>query len=101
MKIITLCGSSKFKKEFEEENKRLTLNNNIVISLSFFEHSGDKISIGEKIILSEIHLEKIKISDEIYIINVNGYIGKSTQKEIDYAKSLNKKIRYFSIDDLG
>lgn len=94
MKIITLCGSTRFKKEFEEQNKRLTLEGNIVISVGCFGHSGDEITEGQKIMLDEIHKRKIDLSDEIFVINVDGYIGSSTQNEILYAINKNKVVQY-------
>ncbi|MBE6446559.1 MAG: hypothetical protein E7021_04065 [Alphaproteobacteria bacterium] len=100
-KIITLCGSSKFKDEFLRLQKELTLAGNIVLSLPFFSHSDglfDKMTEIEfqklKNMLSEIHQQKIDMSDEIFVVNVNGYIGESTKQEIEYAKSQNKRIVY-------
>ncbi len=51
---------------------------------------------NKKFFLDELHKRKIDLADEILIIDVNGYIGDSTKSEIEYAKSLNKKIRYLS-----
>lgn len=39
--VVTLCGSTRFKKEFMEVQKQLTLEGNIVISVGLFGHSGD------------------------------------------------------------
>lgn len=97
MKIITLCGSTKFKKEFEDWNKNLTLQKNIVLSVVLFSHEDNhKLSIEEKNIFFEMHKKKIDISDEIFVIDVDGYIGESTKKEIEYAKSKGKKVIYLS-----
>ena len=41
-KVITLCGSTRFKDAFLETQKRLTLEGNIVISVGLFGHSGDE-----------------------------------------------------------
>jgi len=92
MKVITLCGSTRFKDDFERINKELTLQGNIVISVAFFGHSGDLISDEQKILLDKIHKCKIDLADTVYIINKNGYIGNSTKSEIEYAKSKGKKI---------
>lgn len=92
--IITLCGSTRFKDEFMAVQKKLTLEGNIVISLGVFAHSGDIISNEEKIMLGEMHKRKIDMSDEIFVINVDGYIGDSTRSEIEYAKLCGKKIRF-------
>ena len=40
-KVITLCGSTKFKDAFIKAQKDLTLKGNIVISVGLFGHSGD------------------------------------------------------------
>jgi hypothetical protein len=92
--VITLCGSTRFKDEFMAVQKKLTLEGNIVISLGVFAHSGDIISNEEKIMLCEMHKRKIDMSDEIFVINVDGYIGDSTRSEIEYAKLCGKKIRF-------
>lgn len=97
MKVITLCGSTKFKDQFEQANSFLTLQGNIVISLAFFEQSeGFEITQLHAKLLGNIHFRKIDISDEIFVINVDGYIGNSTRKEIEYAEMKGKAIRYYS-----
>ena len=95
-KVITLCGSTQFKDEFVEAKKRLTLDGNIVISVGLFGHSGDnEVWIeGTKEMLDDMHLRKIDMADEIYVINVDGYIGTSTRNEIEYAKRTGKVVRY-------
>lgn len=81
MKVIELCGSTKFKKQFEQANAYLTLHGNIVISLAFFEQSeGFEITDEQTALLGKIHFRKIDMSDEIFVIDVNGYIGSSTSK---------------------
>lgn len=96
VKVITLCGSTKFKDEFLFHQKRLTLAGHIVISVGLFGHSGDDEAwIGSnKEMLDKLHLAKIDMSDEIFVINPNLYIGESTRKEIDYAKSKGKEINF-------
>ena len=93
-KIITLCGSTKFKEDFERVNKELTLKGNIVISVACFGHSGDIFTGEQKIMLDDIHKRKIDLADAIYVINKNGYIGSSTKSEIEYAKQHGKEILY-------
>ena len=102
-KIVTLCGSTKFKKEFLEIQKKLTLLGYIVISVGLFGHSGDN-EVWEnmdegtltktKSMLDDMHKRKIDLSDMIYVINVGGYIGESTRSEIEYAISTGKEVRY-------
>lgn len=102
-KIITLCGSTRFKDEFLKAQKDLTLKGNIVISVGLFGHSGDdevweNMDEGTltktKAMLDDMHKRKIDMSDEIYVINVNGYIGESTKSEIEYAIKHGKKVNY-------
>lgn len=93
-KVITLCGSTKFKAEFMKVQKELTLKGYIVISVGCFGHSGDVVTDEQKIMLDNMHMRKIDMADEIFVINVGGYIGESTKSEIEYAKSHNKKVNY-------
>lgn len=95
-KVITLCGSTRFKDEFMEVQKRLTLAGNIVISVGLFGHSGDNEvwTDGTKEMLDDMHKRKIDRADEIFVINVGGYIGSSTRSEIEYAKATGKDIHY-------
>ena len=83
-KVITLCGSTRFKDEF------------IVISVGLFGHSGDNEvwTEGTKEMLDDMHLRKIDMADEIFVINVGGYIGSSTRGEIEYARKTGKVVRY-------
>lgn len=94
--VITLCGSTKFKDDFIREQKRLSLEGNIVISVGLFGHSGDTevLTDGVKEMLDDMHKRKIDMADEIFVINKNGYIGSSTKSEIEYAIKTNKKVRY-------
>ena len=95
-KVITLCGSTRFKEAFLKVQKELTLRGNIVISVGLFGHSGDDEvwTEGTKEMLDDMHKRKIDMADEIFVINVDGYIGESTKSEIEYAKSLGKKVNY-------
>ena len=102
-RVITLCGSTRFKDEFMEAQKRLTLEGNIVISVGLFGHSGDN-EVWEnmdegtltrtKEMLDYMHKRKIDMADEIYVINIGGYIGTSTKSEIEYAEATGKTVRY-------
>ena len=102
-KVVTLCGSTKFKDEFERVQKELTLKENIVISVGLFGHSGDdevwegmtEDTLTEtKRMLDDMHKRKIDMADEIFVINVGGYIGESTRSEIAYAEKTGKKVNY-------
>lgn len=101
--VVTLCGSTRFKNEFMQAQKVLTLAGKIVISVGLFGHSGDE-EVWEnmdegtltktKEMLDDMHKRKIDMADEIFVINKNGYIGDSTKSEIAYAKKTGKKVSY-------
>ena len=95
-KVITLCGSTRFKDQFIEAQKKLTLEGNIVISVGLFGHSGDDEvwTEGTKAMLDDMHKRKIDMADEIFVINVGGYIGNSTRSEIEYAKQNGRMVNY-------
>ena len=102
-KVVTLCGSTRFKDEFMKVQKDLTLKGYIVISVGLFGHAGDS-EVWEnmdegtltktKEMLDDMHKRKIDMADEIFVINKNGYIGSSTLSEIEYAKKTGKIIKY-------
>jgi hypothetical protein len=95
--VITLCGSTKFKNEYLEVNKWLTLQGNIVIATGLYgQADGDKLKREEKIMLDKLHKDKIDISDEIFVIDVNGYVGNSTKGEMEHADFKGKKIRFYT-----
>ena len=91
-KIVTICGSMRFKDKMIEISKELEIKNKYVVIQCIY--SNDKFTEKEQQILSNLHYNKIKISDAIYVVNVNGYIGNSTVKEIEYAKRLGKEVMY-------
>lgn len=95
-KVITLCGSTKFKEQYLKAQKQLTLEGNIVISVGLFGHSGDDEvwTEGTKAMLDDMHKRKIDMADEIFVVNVGGYIGESTRSEIQYAIENDKCVRY-------
>lgn len=96
-RVITLCGSTRFMDEFERQNRRLTLEGNVVLSVATKAHEGGGfVTSAEKTLLDRVHREKIRLSDEIFVIDVGGYIGPSTNAEIEFAKRLKKPVRYLS-----
>ncbi len=105
-KVITLCGSTRFKEQFMDVQKRLTLEGNIVISVGLFGHSGDNevwenmdegTLTATKAMLDDMHKAKIDMADEIFVINVGGYIGDSTRSEIEYAQAHGKTVSYLEL----
>ncbi len=95
-RVVTLCGSTRFKDAFMEVQKRLTLEGNIVISVGLFGHSGDDEVWKENVkeMLDDMHKRKIDMADEIFVVNVGGYVGSSTRSEIEYALAHGKSVRY-------
>ena len=101
-KVITLCGSTKFEAEFAEVNQRLTMEGCVVISLGMFnlpalqDYDWTADSSGLKGRLGAVHFQKIRMADEVYVVDPGGYVGESTRGEIAYAESLGKPVRYLS-----
>lgn len=95
-KVVTLCGSTRFKEDFLKVQAELTLKGMIVISLGIFSSSEEKrlLSNEIKIMLADMHRQRIDISNSIYVVNPNGYIGKSTKLEIKYALEKGKTVEY-------
>ena len=98
MKIITVCGSLRFYKEMMEVTEKIELEGNCML-VSIYNPSRpnkDDFTEDEALMLDKMHKERIKLDDAILVVNVNGYIGSSTSKEIEFAKSLNKEIIYYT-----
>ena len=96
--IICLCGSTRFMEAFFEVGWKFTLEGKIVLSIGVCKHADDHggEALGQETAdkLDELHLRKIDLADLVFVLNVGGYIGKSTRKEIKYAESKNKPIQY-------
>lgn len=93
--IVTLCGSTKFKEDFIKAYEELSAAGNIVLSVGRFTHADERdtsLKLKEK--FDEMHKAKILMSDFIYVINRDDYIGSSTAKEIQYAQLINTEVRY-------
>ena len=100
-KVVTLCGSTRFKEQYMEVQKRLTLEGCIVISVGLFGHSGDEEvwKPGTKEMLDDMHLRNSTWQTRSFVVNVGGYIGESTRREIAYAEKTEKKINYLEKQD--
>lgn len=98
MKIITVCGSLKFYKEMMEITEKIELQGNCMLVPIYnpSKSSKDDFTEDEALILDKMHKERIKLSDAILVVNINNYIGSSTKSEIEFAKSLNKEIIYYT-----
>ena len=98
MKIITVCGSLKFVKEMMEITEKMELEGNCMLVPIYNPSKSNKDDFTEEegLMLDKMHKERIKLSDAILVVNINGYIGSSTKNEIEFAKSLNKEIIYYT-----
>lgn len=96
--VVCLCGSTRFMDAFFVEGWRLTLEGKIVLSIGVCKHAddhgGEAIGRGCADMLDELHYRKIDLADEVLILNVGGYIGESTRKELDYAISQGKPVSF-------
>ena len=96
MKVITLWGSLKFQKDMMIVAEKMALEGNCILTpvypiLENCERTDEQL---EK--LKQAHFKRIELSDAILVINVNNYIGNSTNLEIEYAKKLEKEIIYYT-----
>ena len=96
--IVCLCGSTRFMDAFFEAGWQFTLDGYIVLSVGVCkhaEHHGAE-ALGQDVAnrLDELHLRKIDLADSVFVLNVGGYIGSSTRKEIQYAESIDRSISY-------
>lgn len=98
-KIVCLCGSTRFWAEFEKQGLAETLAGHIVLSIGIarpdsivFAHDPNHADVKKK--LDELHKRKIDLADEVFVLNIDGYIGESTRSEIDYAIANGKPVRY-------
>ncbi|WP_302083517.1 hypothetical protein [Salinibaculum rarum] len=95
--VVCLCGSTKFKDAYRAENQRLSLNGKIVLSVGLFGHADDvDLSAAEKDMLDELHKRKIDFADRIHVIDVDGYVGESTQSEVEYARAHDIPVTWYS-----
>lgn len=98
--IVCLCGSTRFMDAFHEAEKQETLAGKIVLTVSFkTSRSEEEVNTKLKGMVDELHLRKIELADEVLVLNVGGYIGESTAREIKWAETLCKKIRYLTDEE--
>jgi hypothetical protein len=106
-KVITFCGSTRSEAEFAEVNQLLTMEGCVVISLGMYslpdlpDYDWEADSSDLRRRLAELHFQKIRMADEVYIVDPGGYVGESTRREIAYAESLGKPVRYLSRERLA
>ena len=96
MKIVTICGSMKFMNEMMIVAQKLAFQGYCVLTPIYPVIQNIEITEKKLCFLKDAHFKKIDLSDLIYVIDKDGYIGESTRLEIEYAKSLGKDIVYYS-----
>ena len=96
MKIVTLCGSLKFQNEMMAIAEKMALDGNCILTPVYPVSKELKRTEMQIENLKEAHFKRIDLSDAIFVVNVNNYIGESTKLEIEYAKKLNKEILYYT-----
>lgn len=103
LKVITLCGSTRFKTAFREWEARLEIEEPaVVLSVAMWSPTAKVMPTpAQNELLDAIHLRKIDLSDEIFVLDVNGYIGQATRREIEYAEGKGKRVRKLSEEHPG
>jgi len=103
--IVCLCGSTRFYRAFQRANYDETMAGKIVLSVGFFMHASEeahgetwRCTPGQKVALDELHKQKIDLADEVFILNVGGYIGESTRSELEYARQHGKTVRFLEAE---
>lgn len=91
--VVVICGSTRFRREMAAVNRDLTLAGHVVLAPGVFGHDGDPITDAQKAGLDRLHLAKIYLADEVFVVNPGGYVGESTRREIAYATAAGKTAR--------
>lgn len=105
--VVCLCGSTRFSEAYQKANFDQTLAGRIVLTIGCDMRSDAELFSNftpwqyedTKERLDELHLRKIDMADEILVLNVNGYIGDSTRREIEYARANGKHIRWLELPE--
>lgn len=94
--VVVICGSTRFHAEIAAAVRALTLAGNIVLDPVAFEPAGISLDDGQLARLVELHDAKIRLADWVFVVDPGGYRGESTSREVAYARSLGKPVRYQS-----
>lgn len=107
-KIVVLCGSSKFCDIMavcawliERDEGAITMGLHF---LPFWygdipDHLAEAEGAAEA--MDRLHLRKIDLADEIFVVNFKDYVGESTTNEINYSKGKGIRIRWYTHDPIG
>ena len=101
-RIVCLCGSTRFKKAFENATKNLTLSGDIILSVGWYGHcETTPISPEAKVKLDELHLDKIRLADVVLFLNVDGYLGESSLRELEFCYEQGKTVDFLFPDKVS
>lgn len=92
MRTITICGSMRFEKEMQRIAFELEAKHRFNVLQCIYGLKKDELTSTDIDILEEAQLKRIEISDAIYVVDIDGYIGDMTNKEIQYASEKGKEI---------
>ena len=96
---VTLSGSMRFYKEILETAEQMSSQG--IVVLAPFKDPRDTLSEADKALHDRIHLEKIVMSDKLFVVNPGGYIGKATQREINFARDIGRPVEYLVPPEKG
>jgi hypothetical protein len=97
--IVCLCGSTRFREAFEAAQRSETDAGKIVLTVGRYgHHDGLDMSGEHKAKLDALHCQKIDLADEVLILNVGGYVGDSTRREVQHAARRHKRVRWLEPD---
>ena len=92
LKIVTICGSMKFENEMKKIAFVLETKYDMCVLQCVYNENNLELCENDINVLNSAHYKKIEISDAIYVVNINGYIGEQVKKEIALAKRLGKEV---------
>lgn len=94
IKVVTICGSMKFKNEMMQIATDLEKEQGWCVLQCVYNLNSD-ITTYEMQKIVDAHFKRIDISDAIFVVNVGGYIGNATSNEINYARDKGKEVFYY------
>lgn len=96
MKIVTVCGSMRFKNEMKKIAYILEIKYGMCVLQCVYNEENLEVSEEDIVILNAAHYKRIELSDAIFVVDMQGYIGEQTKKEIAFAKKLGKEVMFYT-----
>ncbi len=97
MRTVTICGSMKFETEMQRIAFLLETKHDMNVLQCVYNIDNLDITPMEQVALENAHYRKIELSDAIYVVDIQGYIGNQVSKEIAFAKSKGKEVVFHSV----